>query len=269
MQVTLTDAEIKSFLETTPLYSWREFRKPPVNRAGLGIKEIDAFCEICNQPRPFQDFKLRGSGAGMAGPALSSGTSCLDFECASCRKARRIFLIEQVVNDQVIRVQKFGELPRKRLPRDPGLQRFLAADLENYEKAVACLANSYGVAAFAYFRRITESNIGRLLELLQEDAAESGADSATVMALAELRNDSPMKDKIRVANLALPPYLKPDGLNPLGKLYKELSEGIHSLTDLECLERAKTLSACLEFLVGELASRKEHMSRFKSQVGRM
>jgi hypothetical protein len=269
MPTTLTDAEIKSFIEATPLYSWREFLKPQVNRADLGIREIDAFCEVCDQPRPFQDLRPRGSGSGMAVRALSTGTSYLEFKCASCRKAQRIFLIEQVVDDRVIRLQKFGELPRKPLPRDPGLQRFLDDDLENYEKAVVCLANSYGVAAFAYFRRVTENNIGRLLDLLQEDAAASGADPTIAASLSELRSDSPMSDKIRVANLAMPPHLKPDGLNPLGKLYQELSEGIHSLTDLECLERAKTLSECLAFLVAELASRKEHRNRFKSLVGRM
>ena len=76
-----------------------------------------------------------------------------------------------------------------------------------------------------------------------------------------------MSEKIRVANLALPPHLKPDGLNPLGKLYQALSEGIHSLSDTECLERAKAIGECLTFLVSELASRKEHRARFKSLVG--
>jgi len=269
MSSILTDAAIKSFLEEVPIYSWRTFASPQANRSDLGIREIDSYCEVCKQDRPFQDFRTRGSGAGMAIKALSTGTSYLEFTCASCRKAKRLFLIEQVVNDQGIRLQKFGELPRKSLPRDPGLQKFLASDLDNYEKAVTCLANSYGVAAFAYFRRVTESNIDRLLDLLQEDAAASGSEFAITEALAELRKDSPMSEKIKVANLAMPPHLKPDGLNPLGKLYQVLSEGVHSLTDLECLERAKTVSVCLAFLVSELASRKEHRARFKSLVGGM
>ena len=50
----LTDADIKNFLETAPLYAWRAFKKPSVNRTSLWINEIDAFCEHCEQNRPFQ-----------------------------------------------------------------------------------------------------------------------------------------------------------------------------------------------------------------------
>ena len=78
-----------------------------------------------------------------------------------------------------------------------------------------------------------------------------------------------MSEKIKVANLALPSYLKPDGLNPLGRLYQVLSEGIHSLSESECLAKAKATSECLTFLVSELASRQEHRASFKSIVGEL
>ena len=78
-----------------------------------------------------------------------------------------------------------------------------------------------------------------------------------------------MSEKIRVANLALPLHLQPDGLNPLGRLYQVLSEGVHSLSDDDCLKKARATSECLAFLVSELASRKEHRARFKSMVGQL
>ncbi|MGZ4955653.1 MAG: hypothetical protein ACXV8Q_11115 [Methylobacter sp.] len=168
------------------------------------------------------------------------------------------------MDDENIRVQKYGELPRIPLVRDRVLQKFLKDDLENYEKAVVCLSHEYGIAALAYFRRVVEN---RLLDLVQEDAQSSTTNANIISALAELRKSSPMCDKISVANHALPEYLKPDGLNPLGRLYQVLSEGVHSLSDEECLKRAKATSECLAFLVSELASRKEHRSRFKSMVG--
>ncbi|HEX9871380.1 MAG TPA: hypothetical protein VGC99_22810, partial [Candidatus Tectomicrobia bacterium] len=71
----LTDSDIKEFLENAPLYVWREFRKPAVNRSSLWITEIDAFCETCDQLRPFQDLISRGGGAGMPVEALKTGTS--------------------------------------------------------------------------------------------------------------------------------------------------------------------------------------------------
>ncbi len=139
-------------------------------------------------------------------------------------------------------------------------------DLENYEKAVVCLSHEYGVAAFAYFRRIVENNIDKLLDLVQEDAQSSSA-TTEVTELAKLRKDSPMSEKIKIANHALPEYLKPDGLNPLGRLYQVLSEGIHNLSEEECLNKAKITSGCLAYLVSELASRKRRRTQFKSMVG--
>ena len=269
MPTELNDGEIKKFLENSALYSWKTYSRPNINRGSLAIRESDSHCEICSQHRPFQDLLNRGSGMGLHVEALKTGTSHFEFTCASCRGAKRLFMIEQFVDEQTIKLQKFGELPRKALPRDPILQKFFADDLAFYEKAVVCLSNEYGIAAFAYFRRIVESNIFRLLDLLQEEASSSGAESQVSTALAELRNESPMSEKIRVANLALPGHLKPDGLNPLGRLYQILSEGVHSLNEGECLDRARTISECLAFLVSELATRKEHRSRFKSLVGRM
>jgi hypothetical protein len=265
----LTDADIKAFLETAPLYSWREFKKPFANRSSLWISEIDAYCDVCEQLRPFQDLRSRGGGTGMAFNALKSGTSYFTFSCVSCRKANREYLVEQVLDDENIRIQKYGELPRSKLVRNRVLQKFLKDDLDNYEKAIVCLSHEYGVAAFAYLRRIVENNINALLDLVQEDAQSSSSDKAILDALGDLRKDAPMSEKIKIANLALPTHLKPDGLNPLGRLYQVLSEGVHSLHDAECLQKAKETSDCLAFLVSELASRAEHRARFKNLVGKL
>lgn len=198
---------------------------------------------------------------------VRTGTSHFEFTCVLCRKSKHEYHVEQIVNEETIRFQKFGELPRKQLERHPVLQRFLKDDLDNYEKAIACLFLGYGVAAFAYFRRVVESNINGLLDLVQEDAQSSSADTKITAALAELRGNPPMSKKIKIANHALPAYLNPDGLNPLGRLYQVLSEGIHNLSEEECLSKARETSECLAYLVSDLASRKEHRARFKSTVG--
>ena len=263
----LTDKHIKEFFEEVPLYSWWEFKKPRINRNSLWIKGIDAFCETCEQIRPFQDMRSRGSGAGMPPQVLSTGQSYFQFSCVSCGKQRLEYLVDQAVGEETIKFQKYGELPRKHLERDRLLQKFFSDDSDCYEKAVVCLSHGYGIAAFAYLRRIIENNIIKLIALLQEDVKTSEGNSIVMKALQELRENSPMSDKIRVANRALPVYLKPDGLNPLGKLYQVLSEGIHSYTDQECLQRANAVKKCLKYLISELASRKEHRRQFKSMVG--
>ena len=139
-------------------------------------------------------------------------------------------------------------------------------DLENYEKAIICLSNGYGVAAFAYFRRVVENNINKLLDLVLEDAQSSSANTE-LTELAKLRKNSTISDKIKIANHALPEHLNPSGQNPLGRLYKILSEGVHEFSEEECLNKAKATSECLAYLVSELTSRKNHCDRFKSMIG--
>ena len=278
----LADFDIKEFLENAPLYVWREFSRPSVNRRSLWIREIDAFCETCGQFRPFHSKNepsrrfedailppMRGIGSVSIDRGLKTGTSYFEFTCVSCQKETREYHVEQIVNEETMRLQKYGERPRKRLARDPVLQRFLKDDLDNYEKAVDCLSNGYGVGAFAYFRRVVENNINKLLALVQEDAQSSGADPEVVAALAELRGNPPMSKKIKIANHVLPAYLNPDGLNPLGRLYEVLSEGVHNLSEEQCLSKAKETNKCLVYLVSELAFQKEHRTSFKSTVGRL
>lgn len=247
----LTNSDIKTFLESMPLYTWREFAKPEVLRYSLCIDEIDDYCQTCKQSRPFQDLRSRGSGSGLGhSPSpLSSGESYFEFKCASCRIEKREFLIQQIVTEDTIKIQKYGELPRKILDRDPLLQHFFSKDAESYEKAVVCLANGYGIAAFSYMRRIIENNINALLDMLKEDVESADKTHSALTQLAELRKDTPMSDKIKIANLALPGYLIPSGINPLGKLYQVLSEGVHNYSDTECLERARTIQTCIKYLI--------------------
>lgn len=281
----LSDQHIKEFLEVSPLYLWKEFKNPSFNRRGLWIKEISVFCEICNQIKPFHDDPRNsrtereqaetnweldeaitaylGKDQKLTNPMrLSTGQSYFEFLCVSCKKSRYEYCVNQEVNTDTIKIQKFGELPRKKLERDKLLQKFFSDDLDCYEKAIVCLSNGYGIAAFAYLRRIIENNILKLLDMLQEEVNNSGGNVDIETALVELRKESPMSDKIKVANNALPVYLKSDGLNPLGKLYGILSEGVHKLSDEECLKRAEIIKECLKYLISELATRKENSNRF-------
>ena len=260
----LTNKIIKEFLEEAPLYSWKTFKKPKINRADLWIKEIDAFCETCKKNRPFFSTASRGGGSGMSRKALSTGKSCFEFACVSCHKEYYTCSLEHIVNEEVIKLQKFGELPRRCIERDIVLQKFFADDIDCYEKAVVCLSHGYGIAAFSYLRRIIENNILKLLDLLQEDIETSKENNEIKKSLSELRKELPMSEKIRIANKALPVYLKPDGLNPLGRLYKVLSEGVHNHTDQECLQRANAVKECLKYLISELSSRKKIASILKA-----
>lgn len=264
-----TVKEFKQYLENAPLYKAVSYEKVSGGGDKYSIDEIDDFCDKCETVRPFHDMRTRGSGAASTFSAPPKKLlRQYSFTCVSCRTEKKEYFVRQSSTEDIITFEKIGECPRPQLERDKQLEKFFANDSDNYQKAIVCLANGYGIAAFAYMRRIIEQNIETLLDLLAEDASSSD-NKDIAKALSELKKESPMSDKIKVANRALPDYLKPDGLNPLGKLYQSLSEGVHSMSDSECLERATNIKACIKYLVSELASRKTNRAKFKLAVGNL
>lgn len=112
-----------------------------------------------------------------------------------------------------------------------------------------------------------ENNIDELLKMIQEDIKSTDTESPLISKLSQLKENTPMKDKIDIANTVLPEYLVPPGLNPLGRLYTILSRGVHSDNDESCLGLAKTLQECIKYLISELSSRKKNRESFKKLIG--
>ena len=258
---TQLERDLKEFLETTPLYVKKTFDVQRIKHAQIALQGIDQDCETCNKLRPFHNVSNTRNYE-----LLLSGDVGYRFRCVTCGERERLILTRVTVTDLTVTFEKFGEWPPKKQVTNKTLQRFFKEDLDNYRKATACLAHGYGVGAFAYFRRIVEGNIGRLLDLVAEEAHACGDDKAALDAIAELRKESPMSAKIQIANAAVPPHLKPNGLNPLGRIYAVLSEGVHTLSDEQCQEKAKLIATSLTFLVGELAARKRSRDEFAAAV---
>jgi len=264
MPERLEDAHIKDFLENAPLYSPRVYAKPRINRSSLLITSVDVLCSVCNTERRFRDPRPRGSGAGHGLRAIETGITNYLFRCASCLSEHKYYLVHQTVSDELITLEKFGEWPRLPLQRDQSLQKFFSDDLALYEKAVVCRQNGYGIGAFAYFRRLLENNIQRIIDLIREEADPD--DDELLGDLDELYRSPTMKEQTEVASRALPKHLRPGGVNPLARLYSSLSEGLHSKTEEECLGLAATIEGCLTYLIGELSDRRRHRTRFSQNI---
>lgn len=120
-------------------------------------------------------------------------------------------------------------------------------------KGLVCESQSYGIAAFSYYRRIVEEIIDGLLEeiggLISDD--EKAAYDA---ALSEVKATRIAAEKIELVKDLLPPILRPEGMNPLALLHGVLSEGLHANTDERCLELAVEVREILTFLASQVAA---------------
>lgn len=81
-------------------------------------------------------------------------------------------------------------------------------------------------------------------------------------ALEKIQESHNGEDKIRAVYDLLPPRLTPGGNNPLKKLYKILSKGIHFDSDEECLKNAETIRVILKFLISEVKNHQIGASQY-------
>lgn len=257
---------LKDLLQNKPTY---KFVKIPNNvqgeflRARLKLKEVEGWCENCQSIKPFHNVNHKSSIGDFDEDSIVE-TFKVEFKCVSCLIDKKCYFIAvRKFDANFLEVAKIGEFPQKELPRNKQLSKFFSEDKADYNKAVVCLANGYGAGAFVYFRRIVEKNIDHLLDMIKEVV---DIDSPLAEKISELKNTSPMSDKISIANHALPDHLIPQGFNPLGQIYGLLSDGVHTLEDEQCLDKANDLQACLEYLISELAAHKKNQEDFKSRL---
>ena len=258
------------FLQDAPLFKSIAFEYNKSIDDGLTYlcNQISIFCPNCKKQVFFHRF---GSTPGIS---LSETTSQpeqryiqIDFECTdqSCRCKKTFFIHVHHDGNQLI-LTKCGEWPSLAPRVSKEILEVFPDDAELLKKAVCCLRDGFGIGAFAYFRQVLEPHILLLVDKIAEQAKEQG-DETTLSKIAKLQDNSPMSDKIEEAKKALPVYLNVNGFNPLGTLYKVLSEGIHNQTDEDCLQKANDLYASLCFLVKTLAdyeiARKQYINGIK------
>lgn len=254
---------LKILFEQKPLFSKINVHRNQFNFTTLQLHEVEFHCDKCAALKPFHNSNSDNLIFEI-GISQDFKYCTAIFKCVSCKYEIKGFsFLVKKYDLTTLSITKCGEYPQKQLPKNKQLSKFLKNDRDEYDKAVICLANGYGVAAFAYFRRIVESNINRILDLIIE--TENPIDEL-VQEINELRKESPMSKKIEIINKTLPGYLRPPGFNPLGTLYAVLSDGVHSLPEDQCLEKANDICACLEFLIGGLVDHKDNMEKFKSNL---
>jgi hypothetical protein len=125
-----------------------------------------------------------------------------------------------------------------------------------------CRLNCY------YYRRIVESIIDELLDDISE-LIDGDQKDKYLKALQKTKNVQNTSDKIALVKDLLPPVLNADGYNPLGALYKILSEGIHNKSDDECVDIANTVRMILIFLVKQIIRYKTEKKEFTENMNKL
>ena len=267
------------FLEEYQLYRKFEFKLPSYFYE-LKDVNINMYCPNCEETRTFRFLHkylhekkqiMRPVGSlGVNRPISHNGYDLkenyiiqLTYSCASCENFNRIFSLRVGKNRQFI--EKVGQYPPWDIKIGRDLKEILKNHSENYKKGKTCESQSYGIGAFAYYRRIVEDIIGELLEAIQDliIGEELEKYQETLEGVRKTKNTT---NKIELVKDLLPPILKTEQFNPLKTIHDALSKGLHGRTDEECLDDAESIRTSLVFLVDAILNRRKGQQEYTESM---
>lgn len=284
----VSDLELGDFFSNSPLYSKIKFVKIQGNTQ-LNVYEYLAskghkdFCHNCKDFQTFRFTKKYGSQLMLSGnleefQLPDDGAFSYSFDinstCQFCGQRKdffiNIFSVEkagQLKNlSATFSLRKIGQFPSiERRPASEVYAYLTQTDRDLYSKALGNLSNGYGIGAYAYFRRIIENEIKRIiadfsqLEIENSDKVKQAWDSYN-------NGKYQMSNLIDAISGFLPISLKDMGGNPLKLLYQQASEGIHNFSEEECLEKSQHIDKLLQFVIKRTASLKNEIQDIQSAM---
>lgn len=178
------------------------------------------------------------------------------YICTNCRTSAKVFALKfeegpelsAAYCTKIYQDPPFGQPIPKRLFRVIG-----ESNREHFLQARRAIARGLGIGAYAYYRRIIENNKFDLISAVLEVAKVTNAPPDQISLLERAHRETQFSKALDMLQdvTAIPPVLLIEGHNPIALLHDLLSEGIHQLTDTECLDRAKEA----EIILSEIAER--------------
>lgn len=194
------------------------------------------------------------------------GDRYLGYVCKNCGNTFKTFSIrftsEGEADLTTLYAQKFGEIPQFGPPLPAKLLQ-LAGEMQDVLKKGRQSENqSLGIGAFAYYRRIVETQKSRLIDELKNAIERLGGNTKTLQALEEARTETQFSKALQQMADVTPKELFIAGQNPLKLLHGPLSVGLHGLSDEECLTKAHSI----RIVLGALLERIQMVTEEKAEL---
>ncbi|MCP1997389.1 hypothetical protein [Flavobacterium sp. HSC-61S13] len=252
----------KEFLEEYSLFRRFNFSVPRTMDI-IPTPPINMICRNCGNLQTFNMINKYSQFYGYSNPKSADEKVRLIYLCQSCRQFKRQF--DVYISPELDYIYKFGQYPEWEIKMDKNLESTLGKHAKTFRKGLVCESQGYGIGAFSYYRRITEEIIDELLDSIT-DLVEEVNKVEYKIALEKTKQTRVTQDKIDLVKDLLPSILKPNGMNPLGVLHSELSEGLHAETDQACLENASHIKSILTFLINQIIQSKESAKGFTESM---
>ncbi|QBX40352.1 short-chain dehydrogenase [Pseudomonas fluorescens] len=238
------------FYISYPLYQGFTFAKEQ-SQAGWDIaysrEPIDTYCPECNAHSIFRQH-INGGISHNPEAWVGDGRFVVVLKCSRDANHELFFLFK--VEDRTM--QKIGQHPSLANLNTYDVRQYAAVldkeDFKELNKAIGLAAHGVGVGSFVYLRRIFENLVDSAYQNAKKD---DGWDD-------DAYRNGRMADRIQL----LAGYL-PDFLVENRSMYKILSQGLHELTEEECLAAFPILKMGIELVLDEQLAAKAKQQKLE------
>lgn len=176
------------------------------------------------------------------------------YRCSNCQEHQKTYSLAVRLDEEehpTGELYKFGELPTYGPPTPPRLVKLIGPDRDTFLKGRRCENQGLGIGAFIYYRRVVENQKNRILGEIIKVSEKLGADENKIETLKQAVSETQFSKALDMAKDVIPESLLINGHSPILLLHGALSEGVHALSDEECLE----LASSVRVVLGELSDR--------------
>lgn len=239
-------------IHVTGLAKYTRSRSAGYEESHMLAPEIQLHCDNdnCHGTRFFRCT----SGEGQVLSATGYRYFYMTYQCSNCQENDKTFSLAAKVDKEgsaTGEVYKFGELPTYGPPTPARLIKLIGPDREIFLKGRRCENQGLGIGAFIYYRRVVEQQKNRILNEIIKVSEKIGAPEEKISTLKKAVDETQFSKALELAKDAIPESLLINGHSPILLLHRALSEGVHALTDEECLE----IASSIRIVLGELSER--------------
>jgi hypothetical protein len=266
----MDELQQKEFLERTPpgtKVHVTDFEA--TDRQGIPhmrMPEIELHCAQCNGQRFFAP-QVSGAYVRERQPV----DAYLDYYCRNCRRALKTFAVGARYDEGAKKwtVFKYGEEPSFGSPTPARAISLMGPDRDQFLKGRRCENQGLGVGAFVYYRRVVENQKNRIFDEIIRVSQHLGADEQLIADLEAAKKETQFTKAVDTIKHALPQSLLVNGHNPLSLLHSALSEGVHGLTDAQCLDLASSVRIVLIELADRLSQAMKDEAELNEAVNKL
>ncbi len=246
----------KEFCINFPLYEQFTFSDEHVEEGWnvfFSQEPIDTYCPECKAHSIFHQHII-GSVSSMHDSWVGVGYRSVLLKCSRNKEHSLYFLFD--IKSRT--VQKIGQYPSLADLNMFDVHQYTAVlsreDFREFTKAIGLAAHGVGVGSFVYLRRIFENLVDAAYQNAKQD---DGWDD-------DAYRNGRMAERIQMLAGHLPDFLVENR-----SMYKILSQGLHELTENECLAAFPILKTGIELVLDEqlaAAAKQQKLEQAKKAI---